>query len=64
MSSEDFDRDDKRAVHIPPKFNLRGRRQLWFIETRSGVDEVVNGMLTALFVLGPLALLMNGVSFL
>jgi len=55
---------EQRKLHVPPKFNLEGRRQLWFIETKSGVDEVVNGMLTALLVIGFLALLINGVQML
>jgi len=41
------------TLHLPPKFNLRGRRQLWFVEgTR--FDDPVNGFLTAVFVFVPL----------
>lgn len=44
-------------VHLPPKFNLEGRRQLWFVETESGWDEGINGALTGILVFTPLILL-------
>lgn len=40
--------------HIPPRFDLYGNRQLWIVETESGVDEVINGMLFALLVVSPI----------
>jgi len=40
--------------HIPPKYNQYGNRQLWVIETDSGVDEVINGFLFAVLVFSPL----------
>lgn len=47
------------TVHLPPKFNLRGRRQLWFVE---GVphEDLVNGLLSSLVIVTPLALLVGG----
>jgi len=48
---------DGIAVHVPPKYNIAGRRQLWFVESGSKYDDFVNGMLTAAVVVGPLALL-------
>lgn len=45
------------AVYFPPRYNLYGNKQLWFFETGNRtVDDVGNGMLTALVVLGPLLL--------
>lgn len=46
--------------HIPPKFDLDGRRQLWFIEGTSH-DDLLNGMLTALVFLGPMFVVLNSV---
>jgi len=44
--------------HVPPKFNQYGRRQLWIVESEdSGLDEVINGALTAVLVLGVISLL-------
>jgi hypothetical protein len=43
-------------LHLPPKFNLRGRRQVWFIETGTeGVDDIINGVLTSLMLLVAIA---------
>lgn len=54
------DRNQSRTVHIPPKYDLQGRRQLWFIETgRETVNNLVNGMLTALVVFVPLLILIT-----
>lgn len=40
---------DELKLYLPPKFNLRGRRQVWFIESgRKHVDDLVNGVLTSL----------------
>lgn len=40
--------------NIPPEYNKKGNRQLWFVETESGVDEIVNGAIHALVVIGVL----------
>jgi hypothetical protein len=51
------DESESRTLHIPPRYNLRGRRQLWFIETgNDSLDDPINGMLTALVVFTPLLL--------
>lgn len=56
-------RKQSATLHVPPKYNLRGNRQVWFFETGNDtIDNFGNGLLTALVVIGPLALLMNGVS--
>jgi len=30
-------------IHIPPRFDQYGNRQLWIVETESGADEIING---------------------
>ncbi|WP_396614096.1 hypothetical protein ACH9L7_20345 (plasmid) [Haloferax sp. S1W] len=43
------------TLNVPPKYNIRGRRQLWFVESdNEKVDDVVNGVLTAFVVFAPL----------
>jgi len=39
---------------MPPKYNQYGNRQLWVIETESGVDEIVNGILFSFIAFSPL----------
>lgn len=41
------------TVHLPPEYNLQGRRQLWFVEGTE-FDDFANGILTALLVFAPL----------
>jgi len=41
-------------VHFPPKFDLEGRKQLWFIRTEGSTDELVNGMIAGTLVWLPL----------
>lgn len=51
------EQSESRTVHIPPRYNIRGRRQIWFIETgNESLDNPINGMLTALVVFTPLLL--------
>lgn len=36
------------TVHIPPKYNLNNRRQVWFVELENPtVTNLINGALTA-----------------
>jgi len=35
-------------MYLPPKYNLEGRKQLWFIRTDGPADDVVNGILTGI----------------
>lgn len=48
----------ERTVHFPPEYNLRGRKQLWFIEGTAH-DDLLNGMLTALLFLAPIVGISN-----
>lgn len=51
------EQSESRTLHIPPRYNLRGRRQLWFVETgNEKLDDPINGILTALLVFSPLLL--------
>jgi len=42
--------------HIPPEYNREGRRQFWFVSDCRGA-EVINGVLTAAVMIGPIALI-------
>lgn len=45
----------KTKIHVPPKYNQYGNRQLWVVETgRESVDDVVNGVLFGLLIFSPL----------
>ena len=55
------------TVYFPPEYNRYGNHQFWFVEfERSGFDEVLNGMLFAVFFISALVglrvLLLGGVS--
>lgn len=50
---------DTASLHIPPKYNLQGRRQLWFVEG-ARLDDLLNGLLTALLVIGSIAVAVGG----
>jgi len=40
------------TFHIPPKYNLYGERQIWFLETgHRTLDNIVNGTLLGLNVM-------------
>lgn len=42
-------------LYVPPRYDLRGNRQLWFFETGNDtIDNVGNGFLTAMLVFLPL----------
>ena len=39
------------TIHVPPKYNQYGNRQVWFFETgHETVDNVANGALFAMFL--------------
>lgn len=40
-------------IHIPPRYNQYGNRQLWVVETENSFDEVINGFLFALLIFAP-----------
>lgn len=52
MTADTTPEPDGIVTHVPPAFDLRGRKQLWFVEG-TGHDDLLNGMLTALVFLGP-----------
>jgi len=49
-SGEGSDRDGL-TIHVPPRYNQYGNRQVWFFETgHETVDNVANGALFAMFL--------------
>lgn len=41
--------ESQRTLHVPPKYDLYGRRQVWFFETGNRrFDRVANGFIFGL----------------
>jgi len=52
------------AVYLPPKFDLRSNRQLWFVETgHNELDNLVNGVLTSLLFFSGLGVALQAGGF-
>lgn len=48
-------------VYLPPRYDLYGNKQVWFIETgRQPLDDVVNGALLAVVTIGPIVAIGGG----